>query len=654
MSYFAFTDVKDGLGIKKCTYDQMKSRNTIETIGRGGNGNEVWLRFESLPAKYQQLARNKWGNPYDLVAAQIIREKLTAKPEDLEFVKNYRYGEDMKYLPENVRNEYTLALKYLNLLATTSVADAKKMGFDSKTTFNQGCLTLIQGDKVKLPTKYVPLMRKVADYEARGPQAIIHKGFGNQIARKVSDEVSLSLLMELLRLPNGHDFVSVCQAYNAVADQKKWKAITPQTVGNYYHDNRIEIDQFRFGASTWRNRHDRVEHREKPSAPLLLINSDDNDLDLFYIAVDDGKKTYYERVTIMLVIDAYNDYPLGYAIGKGQTVDLVKEAYLNAVHHVRELTGEQLTWHQLMADKWGIKALGDWYNSQGVFFTPSVGNARGKVIEQSFGKGWHKLLKYYHNYCGYNVTAQTKTNPDNIARTKKDFPLLEEAPAQVADFINRLRETKRDQWLAGYQKMAADKKKYLSDRERLLIFGRNHIDTNTLRNTGLQITLNKEGIIYDIPIEAYKQNVGKVAQVKYDPYDLTKVLALCDNGQTQIVCPVFEKHKMAVMDMTEGDRARLNVRLADKKAFSQGALDKRAHQKEILQHNFIDAQSLLQAGVVVKEQKQLAERTYNGGLPAQSSGSDHAEEPEMTEEERDQLIYAETMEKLKNPTRNNN
>lgn len=653
MSFFALTDAKDGLGISEGTYKSFISRekergNEIK-VGRGGNGNEVWLYFEKLPAKYRELAQSKWGNPYEYVAASIIREKLTAKPEDLEFVKNYRYGEEQKYLPEAVRNEYTLALKFLNLLNATTVSEAKKMGFDSKGTFNQGCLTLIKADNVKLPTKYVTLMRKVAEYGSNGPQAIIHKGYGNQVARKVADEVSFSLLMELLRNPNGHDFHAVADAYNVWAKKEERKEITPQTVGNYYSDNELEIVAFRKGSAKWRNKFDRIEHSQRPSSPLLLINSDDNDLDLYYINVKDGKTNNYHRVVLLVVIDAYNDYPLGYAIGHNQTVDLVKEAYLNAVHHVKELTGEYVYWHQIKADKWGEKALGAWYDSQGVYFSPSAGNARSKVIEQSFGKTWHKYLKAYHNYCGHNITAQERINPDNIQRIKKSFPLLEEAPAQVAHFINRLRDLKKEQWLEGYRTMPVDKKKLLSDRDRLLIFGREHTETNTLTNGGLQVTLKGDKIIYDIPVSDYQLHVGKIAQVKYDPYELNQVLALCDNGQTQIVCPVFPKHQMAVMDMQEGDRARLNVRLADKKAISQGMLDNREHQREVLQRNKIDAQSYLMAGELKKEVKQVAERTYNGGLPATPSGSDLANADEMSDEEIDAMVLA----RMSNPNRNN-
>jgi hypothetical protein len=299
-------------------------------------------------------------------------------------------------------------------------------------------------------------------------------------------------------------------------------------------------------------------------------------------------------------------------------MELVREAYLNAIHHIRELTGEQLIWHQICTDSWNLKQLRDWYSMQATFTPTRTGNARGKVIEQSFGTNWHGILRQYKNYGGYNITAQHKSNADAIRKNAKEFPHISEAPAQIAHFFQQLRnqvnekigKSKQQEWLEAFHAMPSERKRRLSDSKRILLFGKHHTWQNQITNAGINITLNKHPLVYDIPKADYKKHVGRTMQVIYDPYDLNSILATSEDARIQILCPAMESMKMAIADFQPGDRAKLNVKLNEKRELSQSILDAQQRRQNILSQNNISAESLLQAGVLIKEQRHLAENNY--------------------------------------------
>ena len=69
---------------------------------------------------------------------------------------------------------------------------------------------------------------------------------------------------------------------------------------------------------------------------------------------------------------------------------------------------------------------------------------------------------------------------------------------------------------------------------------------------------------------------------------------------------------MALADFGDGDRTRLNQMLATKKQISQRMLEQDKKQQELLDRAGIDAQSMLQAGVLVKADRILAEKSAKG------------------------------------------
>jgi hypothetical protein len=582
---------------------------------------KVLVEYPSLKPQYKELINLRFGNPYTYFSSAIIKQQLSIPESDRNFIHSYKIP-DGNNLPLAKQTEYITACSYLNFISKINCRIIRELGFEKATDFYNAVTRLIESDKVSLPTSYPKLLAKARAYKKDGAITVISKKFCNDNSKKVKDEISTAVLLEMISHSNQFEDVFVARKYNAWASQAGYKTITDVTVGNYRRGNLLYVTHSRDGMKDWQDSFGKVITRQRPEYALALINGDDNVLDLAFRV----EKKNFERVTLYVIIDAYNDYPLGYSIDHKTSVDGVKAAFLDAIHHIHELTGEYLLWHQLQTDRWALKALQDYYqvidpvtHNPLVIYTPAKAyNSRSKPIERSFGKDWHSRLRVYNNYTGFNIVAKTKRNWEVLSKRAKDFPELTQAYQQVDHFISTVRteinertgKSKQQVWMEGYNKIPADRKRTLTTPARLLHFGYHHSHKNKISNSGIEVTLNRTRINYDIAQEDYLKHIGKTMQVIYDPYDLSEVLIVNDDRRTQVLCPVQEKMKMAVVNMVEGDREKLNVLLKQQKDIGQHVLNEKAKREDTLAGNGIDVHGMLLSPVTLKEDKQLAEETY--------------------------------------------
>lgn len=581
--------------------------------------------FEELSTKYQQLITMTYGDPYLAQGTNTLRAHITTCTDSLDTLTNHRL-QDGKSLTKTHIREYSKACNYLAFLDRTDKRMAKSYGFTSQQEFYEAVINLIRQDGVRLPLNYSRLRQAVRRFRDGGALAIIDSRHCNSNSKKVDDEVAEAVLLKLLKHPHQFGDIHIAKTYNEWAEKAGRKTITETTVGNYRRRHDLQIAAFREGTGQWRDKYDQVIKRTRPSSPLLLINSDDNVLDLYFIRTKQNKKgtnitDYYYRPTLYVVIDAFNNYPLGYAIGDTATKDLVREAYLNAIHHIHQLTGSWYLWHQIVADRWGLKSeeLLNFFEQQATFTPAKFSNARSKVIEQSFGTNWHNTLKLYRNYAGHNITAKKSLNREALELNKKSFPLVDEMADQVADFINRLRTqpgknglSKQQEWLQAWSETPAAKQRTLSSEQRLMLFGKKHSHNNRISNRGLEFTINGHRMSFDVQPDDYVNLVGTTGHVIYDPYMMGQVMYEKADGSYRALCTATQEMPMALADFGDGDRTRLNQMLATKKQISQRMLEQDKKQQELLDRAGIDAQSMLQAGVLVKADRILAEKSAKG------------------------------------------
>jgi hypothetical protein len=610
--------VESGIGSKSYLLKaKSEGYKSFTFINDPSDKRKVLIHFESLKPEHKKAVEDRLGNPYDRLAKEPIKNMVTKDLKAEEFFLAFRY-DDNKLLPIETVSKYVQAASWLNMLvkAKASKKEIKKLLNLSVADFFVKVCEIITEEKIDLPSSYKRLTEKMKDYEAEGYASIISKHFGNQRAKKVSSELAESLLLELLSLPY-HDDVVICRKYNEWASQNDHDQITPATVGIWRRNNSHLIDAQKKGSKVWYNTHGKQIMRQRPSAPLLLIGSDDNDLDLYFVEETSKGKNYFNRQKLIVVMDAFNDYILGYAHADTVTADLVKLAFVDAMHHIRELSGSWHLAHQLQTDNWGRGTLTPFYQSISNYTPATAKVARAKYIEQAFGKKWHQALKLYPNYAGQNITAKNKINEDYLALMKKEFPAKEYASQQIEHFINTMRNivsdktglTKQQEWLQAFQESEKSKERMINDMQFLHLFGQTHDYSNRITNKGLTPVINGMERVYEIPEEFYLETVGKKVSIIYDPLDFSRVL-VTDGGSLRFMARTYEKLPSALADFKEGDRVRLNEKLNEKRRHVEAISQKKATRQQILDANKISVEGLLQAGVMQKEMMQAASSNY--------------------------------------------
>lgn len=619
------------------TYMSLKKRKQINVINYGGGGHPALIEYSSLPAKYRAQWEAMHGEPGKAKAFKPFAERLTKDWAARNELAQYRYN-GSSTLDETTQESYARDAEIFNAITETLTEMRAARGEARKSMKKSWDLMLSLVDDIRevytpnnIPTTAITLKRKYERYVIEGYRSLIHKNFGNRNRNKVKDDEAKAVMVRILSDGRRFALPNATKLYNNWATINGRPTMTPRAMGDYLKSNQYLLKASREGNSAWSNEFDQNIRRARPQAPLLLINSDDNNLDFFFKAtrqkaVGDKVKTVstdYYRHKMYLVLDAHNDYVLGYALGDEITMDLVVEAYRNAMLHVKELTGGYYMWHQIVADHWNSAPMKAFLEKQGKTTFAQVGNAKSKYIERFFGTEWHETQKMYNNHSGYNIVAKTKPNSDWIEKNKKNFPTKEEGVAQIAHFIERLRnaecgkdgKTRKQVWLENFFKSERSKANHIDDQIFLDIFGvqrykkgGDKMEINRITNDGLTITIGGEKYNYSVPQDLYRATLGKEAHTIIDPTDLSRVLVRTTDGKHNFVARQTRIVPSCFADMVAGDmeywHSQLYIKDERKKAV-KAELDTYLDKADSL-----DIESYMQTGNLSKATNQAMNDAY--------------------------------------------
>lgn len=623
--------------VKKASYRNSSSWRFIKDPL---DNRKLLCEYERLADKYKILINDSFGNPYDYVATQPIKALVTTDIQAQKFYTGYRYGDHRdKCLPLNHIDQYTRAASFMNMIVrcTDDPQFIKKQLGLSVLKFYANVERIIKADKLCIPSVYRRLTQKVKEYKEAGYACLINSNFGNSNGAKVADELSESVLLKLIEKPHVDDRV-IARAYNNWAKLNDRKTISHATVGNYRRQNEAYLLNQKAGAKAWFDKYSKINKRRRASCPMACWEHDDNDLDLYFIKNKRGTASqvyYYGRYVIAVVIDTFNDYIVGWAMAETYTKDLIKLAYLDALYHVKEISGIWALPHQIRSDRFGLDAkltndLAQFYQRLATYTPAKAKSARGKYIEQSFGKKWHQVLAHYKNYAGHNIQSKSGINAELIEANKRSFPNETEAPFQVAEFINKMRNlqseengpSRQEVWLEALHASELARQKEIGYEDVLLLLGTQHTFHNQngdnkvkITNRGLEITINKKFHEYDIPADIYMDVVGKRVHVIYDPYNPDHVL-LMDGSLRFIASKLHEDDKLpsALIDYKTNDRARINDRLRAMEDHVRSFSEKKNRRDNLIERSRVDTDGLLQSGLLIKGQKQAAELAHQNHL----------------------------------------
>jgi hypothetical protein len=632
--------------MKADNYQYHRKGKKITVFGRGGGiGSTVLIEYETLPEKYKVAIKEKYGDPYKYVLTKPLTEwvKINWNTIARDFYTRYVLPNGSK-LPEQYRDRYTKAITYLDAIQhyTTDKIALKRDFNINMAAFWLIVADVLKAENVHLPKNRIRLSETLQDYKKAGFNTeagfklLIKKDehrFGNENSKKVKDQEAEDVLMKLIEIDNKHDDEVIAASYNLWAAKNGRKTITGSAVAYRRRTRGYEVDAARIGQKAAYNKYSKQIKQSRATSPLMLINSDDNVLDLYFkeISYSNGKKhtNSYYRPVMYVVIDTFNDYILGYAVGETVTIELVKEAYRNAMAHIVDLTGQPHLWHQVKTDKWSIdpKLEGELatflnFKQQSIFFPAQV--AQSKYIERVFGRPLHKVLKVFPNYSGGNITAKSETsrpNPEALQKRSKDFPEKQHAEAVIEMAINTMRhslvadteQTRQQQWLDAFMQSDFCKSRAITNENRIELFGKKHQPHEPARLTvsGLNFQINNVKYSYDVPAALFPENLNKRVEITYDPTDMSQVL-VTDNKGLRFVASAYKLQPAALADMTPGDGAMRDERMQEKEAIMNKLNTYVTDRDARLERAKIDASSLVQAGVLTKAINHKAQKVLGG------------------------------------------
>jgi hypothetical protein len=556
-------------GVSENTIFQAKRRNSSSWnfTDDPDDRRKVLIGYEKLNDQYKELVQKTYGNPYDFIAKQPIRDLLQKdfKAEEFYRTRLTELKVDVLKLNQYV-TQYTTAASWLNLLIKLN-ADKK---FIKKTLnlsldkFYESVCEIIEQDKIDLPSSYRRLRAKMDEYSKESYACLIDWRFGNKLAAKIGkaegefDEELAAKQEAIIRkaksLHNNFDAAQITRAVNIIFEKNNWLTVSEGTVKNvlakYEHITTP-------GARGKRNYDSTIAmqvKRKAPEFPLLYCTLDGWTVELLY----QDEKGYNNRMVMVVVLDACKKYPLGYAIGDRENTELIKQANRNAIIHLQDIFGKPYYPMQLQSDHYGLKTLTPFYEAMAHLHTPAaVGNAKSKIIEPYFKYLNKKYCQYFPNWSGFNINARKENQPNTeyLDKIKKTFPSKEGVIKQIELIMQQERRLKFGEYREQFNIAPAEIKKELGQMDQLMIFGKPHTHFNSITGQGIIATLNGLQLTFDSFDPAFRSSQHLKWQLIYDEADFRNVLAISEDGKQRFLLHQKRAVPMDIYSTTADDRA---------------------------------------------------------------------------------------------------
>ena len=559
-------------GLSYNMYKHDKCRGYLRTLGRGGNGRCAEIVWQSIAKEHRRQAiMARFGHPENVCGASLLADRIAPDAAAHEFYNSYLLP-DGRHLPAERIAEYTANVEVLSAIEATLKERAgmrRAMGGGRRNLLSELTDAANRLDRVKfphsLPAAYRRMREAMQRYRKEGYAAFIHKNFANRNSAKVDGEVKESVMLELLGDARNFDNEQVARFYNDFAGKMGWKPITASAVRVWRKKLYLSSYAGRRGETAFRSRCSMQVKRTAPTCPLYFWTADGWDVELLYQqAGEDGSgrsvTTYHNRLTVVVVLDPCEKYPIGYAVGTHETPELIRDAFRNAANHTLELFGARHRAHQLQTDHYAAKALAPLYSLMAGKHTPArVKNAKAKIVEPYFLYLNKKYCQVMPNWSGFGLTSKKDNQPnvDYINAHRHSFPDREGVERQIALIVEAERGAKREAYLARWRDTPAADRLLLRSEDYLYLFGAETGHKNLLQGSGIQPTIGGVRRDYDCFDLRFREHYGVQWTVKFDPSNLSEALAVNDDGTLRFL--LREKHvqPMALHERREGDAEAL-------------------------------------------------------------------------------------------------
>lgn len=548
-------------------------RGKITQMQIGGNGRVALFAVDTLPLKCQTELYRREPDMKERAESKPFVDTIEPDGAAVNFYETYLLADGRCLSPDKV-TEYSNNAAILNAYrvmlekANSQRKRQSKGGLKKNDFWNRAAAALGHiADRYPhtLPENPRRLQEKFNLYLRGGYETLVAGRYGLKNAAKVLTEQQSSVLIRLIGDTNNLDDVKIATMYNTIAECMQWKPITRQNVAIWRKKQELITSAARLGASTFHNEKAMQNRRFKPTTPLLMWTMDGWDVELYYQTTAIDKKghrttTYSNRLTIVVVLDPFEMYPIGYAIGTHENPDLIRAALRNAANHTAELFGQRYRCNQLQSDHYALKNLTPIYQVMGDKVTPArVKNAKSKIVERYFGQINHTYCQNFRNWSGYGITSKKNKQPNSDALNlhRHEFPTMEKCIEQISSIMELDRAKKREAYVSHFNEIPADRLLPLSNEQYLLNFGNTTGFRNVIEGRGLCPTIEGVKRVYD----TFDMNFRKFQhirwEVKYDPQNLDNVLAVSEDGMHRFILEDKYTQPMALADRREGDSEQL-------------------------------------------------------------------------------------------------
>lgn len=327
-------------GLSYKMYEHDKSRGYLRTINRSSRGCPVLIDYNSLPASRKEVIKAAFGDPEKLTPPDRYAFKVDMDMRAYHYYSHYILP-DGRNLPDEIIREYTATasiLKSIHEQANKRIAFRKSKGGNAnkKLVWEDLARSVSRLNAREwphtLPTNARRLRDKSADFNKNGYDSLIHRNYGNQNSRKVTETLERLVIsiycMENLpfgtwvheyytRFVDG-DMTIVDRDTGAIFDRadfynprkKQYLKVSDSTIWNILNNpgNALVIDRLR---------NNRIDHVTTNTPYNLRHNPD---YSLSKISMDD--RTLPRKTTDGRWVNAY------YAM------DVMSGAYLAAVYTI--------------------------------------------------------------------------------------------------------------------------------------------------------------------------------------------------------------------------------------------------------------------------------------------------------------------------------
>lgn len=535
------------------------------------------IPFDRLADKYKAIVNKCYGGDvYGYYSLNPIKNLVRKDYKAEEFFENYTFPDgrtlytDIKGKERLYIDRYTNDASWLRMIGHfngNKRALKNELPQLTMDTFWQSVCKLIElEENTDLPSSERGLRRKLAAFTGTNYAALISKRFGNKNTAKIgksSDGYDQALakkqhaaIRTLLRLHNNLDNAQVANLANVIFEKNGWQTISPATVYNLRQQYTHITTAGRRGLREHRSKKSMQIHREAPTYPLAMVTVDGWTAELLYQerVTDKNGNThvdYNKRLVVVVVLDPFLKYPIGYAIGERENTDLIRQANRNALAHVAELfDGAYRPW-QVQSDRYGMKQLSPFYSAMAHLFTPAaVGNAKAKVIEPYFkylNKKYCQLDRFWSGF-GIQSNKDSQPNTEYLDKIKHQMPDQATVYAKIEAIILKERAKKQEKYLQKWAELAESDKCKITHDQYLQVFGRKTALPSRQEPGGLTPTLLGIERVYDTFDTQFRALSHLKWHVHYDETNLDQVLAVSEDNKYRFMLerPVFVP--MAIRD----------------------------------------------------------------------------------------------------------